>query len=66
MNLLGMISSYVKEWRDMISRSIIDEESDIDGWSVLALALLLGNQDIVDALLSVEDVRKNEVKILFQ
>ena len=68
--LLKMIKensgNYSEEWRDMISRRIIYWNSDLQGWSVLALAVLLGNEDIVDALLSVDDVRKNEVRIHFQ
>ena len=55
-------------WCDMISRRILcsTHESEIGGWSVLALALLLGNQDIVNILLSEKNVTKNEVRILFQ
>ena len=56
---------YSEEWRNMLSRCIIYKKSGLEGWSVLALALLLGNQDIVDVLLSVEDARKNKVRILF-
>ena len=63
----GIYWEYYGNWRDSISRRIIYKKSDIiDGLSVLGLALLLGNEDIVDALLSREDDRKNEVRILFQ
>jgi ankyrin repeat protein len=64
-----VIRDFVRDpdnWRNMISRRIKYEKSDIEGWSVLALALLLGNQDIVDILLSAQNVTKNEVIVLFQ
>jgi ankyrin repeat protein len=45
------------EWRYMISRRIKYKKSDYEGWSVLALAMLLGNQDILDILMSGNEVR---------
>ena len=53
-------------WRNVISRRIkcAPKKSDIEGWSVLTLALLLGNQDILDILLSGKDITKNEVRII--
>ena len=45
------------EWRNMISRCIKYKNSDIGGWSVLALAMLLGNKEILDILMSGNEVR---------
>jgi ankyrin repeat protein len=45
------------EWRYMISRPIKYKKSDFEGWSVLALAMLLGNQEILDILMSGNEVR---------
>jgi len=46
-----------RHWCDMISRRIKYKKSDIEGWSVLALAILLGNQEILDIVLSGNDMR---------
>jgi hypothetical protein len=59
---------YPDTWRNVISRRIkcAPKKSDIEGWSVLTLALLVGNKDILDILLSGKDITKNEVRIHLQ